>query len=227
MSGTYADLAGLVALADRYDAVVYVDDAHGIGVLGRDPGPTRPYGSGGGGVAAYQRVAVDRLVYVGGLSKAFSSMAALVTCSSRYPRRLFESATTMVFSGPIPVASLASALAGLDVNRQEGDALRARLHGLTARLVDGLHRLGFDVGEHRGFPIVNVVIGGPSAVTVASEVLWRAGVLATPSVFPAAPIESGGVRFTLTASNTEAEVDRVLEAMSAVREGVAEPVVLG
>jgi 7-keto-8-aminopelargonate synthetase-like enzyme/acyl-CoA synthetase (AMP-forming)/AMP-acid ligase II/acyl carrier protein len=220
MSGSSADLRALVAIAEHHDAVVYVDDAHGFGVLGADPGPDAPYGRGGGGLLRHAGVDRSRIVYVAGLSKAFSSMAAFVGCRDAAERHRFEMASTMIFSGPVPVASLASALAGLDVNATDGDRRRAHLWSLTERLLDGVRALGLTAENASGFPIVNVVLGPTDLVLAACDVLWEQGVLLTPAIFPAAPLNRGGVRFTLTADHTKAQVDRLLEALAVVRSTV-------
>jgi 7-keto-8-aminopelargonate synthetase-like enzyme/acyl-CoA synthetase (AMP-forming)/AMP-acid ligase II len=218
MSGNAVDLAPLVELADRHDATVYVDDAHGFGVLGERPGPGAPYGSRGNGVVRYRGLDYHRIVYVGGMSKAYSSLAAFVTCADEQERQQLEAASTMVFSGPIPVASLATALAGLEVNVWEGDELRSRVWSLTQRLLDGVRDLGLEVDNDSGFPIVNVVLGPTEVVTEACRVLWDHGVLLTPAVFPAAPLDRGGVRLTPTAANTEEQVDRALAGLREVRD---------
>ena len=216
MSGSSPDLRALVGIAEHHDAVVYVDDAHGFGILGADPGADAPYGRGGGGLPRHAGVDRSRIVYVAGLSKAFSSMAAFVGCRDDAERRRFELASTMVFSGPVPVASLASALAGLDVNAVDGDRRRAHLWSLTERLLDGVRTLGLTAGNASGFPIVNVALGPTDLVLAACDVLWERGVLLTPAIFPAAPLNQGGVRFTLTADHTAAQVDRLLEALAVV-----------
>ncbi len=218
MSGNAVDLAPLVELADRHDAIVYVDDAHGFGVLGEEPGPGAPYGRRGNGVVRYRGLDYRRIVYVGGMSKAYSSLAAFVTCSDEQERQQLEAASTMVFSGPIPVASLATALAGLEVNIWEGDDLRDRLWSLTQRLLHGVRDLGLEVDNESGFPIVNVVLGSTEVATEACRVLWDHGVLLTPAVFPAAPLDRGGVRLTPTAANTEEQVDRTLAGLREVRD---------
>jgi 7-keto-8-aminopelargonate synthetase-like enzyme/acyl-CoA synthetase (AMP-forming)/AMP-acid ligase II/acyl carrier protein len=220
MSGSTPDLRALVGIAEHHDAVVYVDDAHGFGVLGADPGPGAPYGRGGGGLLRHAGVDRSRIVYVAGLSKAFSSMAAFVGCRDDAERHRFEMASTMIFSGPVPVASLASALAGLDVNAVEGDRRRARLWSLTERLLDGVRALGLTSENASGFPIVNVVLGRTAHVLAACEVLWEHGILLTPAIFPAVPLHRGGVRFTLTADHTDAQVDHLLEALAVVRTAV-------
>jgi acyl carrier protein len=217
MSGSTADLAALVDIAERHDAVIYVDDAHGFGILGDEPDAEAPYGHGGGGLLRHAKVDQSRIVYVAGMSKAFSSMAAFVSCRDDEERHHFETASTMIFSGPIPVASLASALAGLDVNAVEGDLRRARLWTLTRRLLDGVEALGLTTENTSDFPIVNVVLGHTDLVLAACDVLWEHGMLLTPAIFPAAPLNHGGLRFTLTFDHTEAQVDRLLEALAVVR----------
>ncbi|HUP75923.1 MAG TPA: aminotransferase class I/II-fold pyridoxal phosphate-dependent enzyme [Acidimicrobiales bacterium] len=213
MPGTLPDIPGYAELARRYDATLYVDDAHGIGVLGEHPGPSMPYGSGGGGVVRYFGLDYDNIVYVAGLSKAFSSLGAFVTCRSPAERSLFLTASTMIFSGPIPVASLATALAGLRVNREEGDRLRRHVHRLTMRIIRGAHDAGLVVENEIGFPALTVVIGAVEQVVEACEVAWEHGILFTPAVFPAMPLERGGLRLSVTAANTDEDVDRVLDAL--------------
>ncbi len=213
MSGEYEDLPRLVELAERYDATIYVDDAHGFGIIGESPTDATPYGHRGNGLVRYHEVVYDRVVYVAGLSKAYSSMAAFVTCRDEADRSLFQNASTAVFSGPVPTASLASAIAGLTVNDREGDALRATVHRLTRRLVDGAREMGFEVDNDTGFPIITVILGGPGEVEQGCQVLWRHGILLTPALFPAAPLARGGVRLTTTAANTDAEVTAVLDGL--------------
>ena len=213
MPGTLPDIAGYAEVARRYDATLYIDDAHGIGVLGEHPGPNLPYGSGGGGVVRYFGLGYDNIVYVAGLSKAFSSLGAFVTCRSPEERSLFLTASTMIFSGPIPVASLATALAGLRVNREEGDELRRHIHRLTMRIIDGAHDAGLVVENEIGFPALTVMIGAVDQVVEACEVAWEHGILFTPAVFPAMPLDRGGLRLSVTAANTDDDVDRVLEAL--------------
>lgn len=128
-------------------------------------------------------------------------------------------ASTAGFSGPSPTASLASPLAGLRVSRDgEGAAIRRRLLGLTRELVEGARALGFAVDNNGLFPLVSVGIGAASDVVKAFNVLWEHGVLITPALFPAVPIDRGALRFTVTTANTEEQVRRAIEALRKVRE---------
>ena len=215
MSGAYPPLPEFVRLARKHGARVYVDDAHGLGIIGENPTPDNPYGDLGNGVVRYFGLRHDEdIVYVGGMSKAFSSMAAFVTCADEAERRRLSMASTSIFSGPCPTASLASALAGLRVSQgYEGAAIRRRLLNLTRRLVAGARAAGFAVDNNGLFPLISVRIGAVSDVVKVCNVLWEHGILITPALFPAVPIDRGALRFTVTAANTEEQVWSATEAL--------------
>jgi acyl carrier protein len=220
MSGAYPPLPEFARLARKHGARVYVDDAHGLGVIGENPTPDNPYGERGNGVVRHFGLRYgDDIVYVGGMSKAFSSMAAFVSCTDEDEKRRLAMASTAVFSGPCPTASLASALAGLKISQDdEGSVIRRRLLGLTRQLVEGARALGFGVDNNGLFPLVTVRIGAVPEVIKACNVLWEHGILITPALFPAVPVDCGGLRFTLTAANTEEQVWRAIAALRNVRE---------
>jgi 8-amino-7-oxononanoate synthase len=220
ISGLTAPLPEIVELASRYDALVYVDDAHGFGIIGENPSLHEPWGHRGNGVVRHFDLDYDNVIYVAGLSKAYSSLAAFVTANNATQRQMLQMSSTAVFSGPIPVASLASSLAGIEVNATEGDDLRRKLRTLTTRLVAGARDIGFEVRNPLAFPIVTVELGGLAAVEHGCRVLWEQGILLTPAVFPAAPLDRGGVRFTVTAANTAAEVEGLLNGLVEVRDAL-------
>jgi 7-keto-8-aminopelargonate synthetase-like enzyme len=130
MSGAYPPLPELARLAKQYNAWVYMDDAHGIGIIGENPTPEMPYGTKGNGIVRHFGLdyARDRLIYVSGLSKSYSSFGAFITCVDEEMKNRFKTASTFIFSGPSPVASLASAIAGLKLNRREGDEWRKQVY---------------------------------------------------------------------------------------------------
>ena len=220
MSGAYPPLPEFARLARKHGARVYVDDAHGLGVIGENPTPDNPYGELGNGVVRHFGLRHgSNIVYVGGMSKAFSSMAAFVSCADEDEKRRLSMASTAVFSGPCPTASLASALAGLRISQNdEGSVIRRRLLGLTRQLVAGTRDLGFAVDNNGLFPLVSVRIGAVPDVVKACNVLWEHGILITPALFPAVPVDRGALRFTLTAAHTEEQVRLAIEALRKVRE---------
>ncbi|MFI4995275.1 MAG: aminotransferase class I/II-fold pyridoxal phosphate-dependent enzyme, partial [Hyphomicrobiales bacterium] len=224
MGGAYPPLPAYVRLAKEHNATVYIDDAHGFGILGERPDETQPYGYGGGGIVrrfglGYE---ADRIVYVAGLSKAFSSYAAFVTCSDPQMKARLQASGPYVFSGPTSTASLATALAGLRLNRTIGDERRARILRLTRRLVKEASVLGFEVDNEGDFPIVGVVMGPWDQMMTACRILWEHDILVTPATFPAVPMNRNLVRFSITAANTEVEVSQAIAALAAVRRAVGD-----
>jgi len=220
MSGVYPPLPEFARLAKQYNATVYMDDAHGMGVIGERPSATKPYGYKGNGIVNHFGLdyAADRLVYVAGLSKSYSSFGAFITCTDEATKNRFRSASTFIFSGPSPTASLASALAGIHLNQREGETWRDQIYFLTHRLITGAKAMGYEVINDNYFPIVCVVIGKTREVIEACQILWEYGILITPALYPIVPKEKGLLRFSITAANTVEEIDRSLAALAAVRE---------
>jgi 7-keto-8-aminopelargonate synthetase-like enzyme len=215
-------LPAYARLAREYNATVYVDDAHGFGVVGAAPDEDLPYGYGGVGIVRhmgldYER---DRIIYVAGLSKAFSSYAAFVTCQDEKMKMMLQTSGPYLFSGPTAVACLATALAGLRLNRRDGDARRRHIHRLTRRLVREAVSIGFKVDNDSEFPIVGVVMGGWEEMVTACRILWDHDILITPATFPAVPPTRNLVRFSITAANTEQEMDQAIRALEAVWEAL-------
>jgi len=219
MSGNYPPLPDFARLAKTYNALVYMDDAHGIGIVGENPTPEMPYGYKGNGIVNHFGLDYeqDRMIYVAGLSKSYSSFGAFITCTDEAIKNKFKTASTFIFSGPSPVASLASAIAGLKLNQIEGEQWRQQVYRLTYKLVTESKGMGFEVVNENFFPIVGVVIGNTKQVIAACHILWEYGILITPAIFPIVPLDRGLLRFSITAANTEPEIDRALESLQAVR----------
>ncbi len=222
MTAEYVNLPAYSELAKKYNAVLFVDDAHGFGVIGESPTQERPYGNKGSGIVKYYGMDYekDRIIYVAGLSKAYSSYAAFITCFNEEMRLVLQTSSPYIFSGPVPTATLASSLAGLRVNEKEGEAIRDRLYRLTKKFVTEARALGFEVDNNTYFPIVFVVIGKLEDTIKASQIAWEHGLIFTPGVFPAAPANRGGLRFSVTAVNTETEIDSAIRALEEIRKTI-------
>src|SRR3954449_6831703 len=157
MTGNAIELAQFARLAREYDALLYVDDAHGFGVIGeRSADELTPYGMRGNSVVRHAGETYDHVLLVGGLSKAYSSLAAFLTCPPDLKRLLKVAAPPYLYSGPSPVASLATVIAGLEVNERRGEEIRHDLHAKTARVLETLERLGVHTPNQSGFPVIEV-----------------------------------------------------------------------
>ncbi|KKR45716.1 MAG: 7-keto-8-aminopelargonate synthetase-like protein enzyme [Parcubacteria group bacterium GW2011_GWB1_40_14] len=217
MTGDYADLPKLVELAKKYDAMVYVDDAHGFGVVGEKPDERNPQGYKGNGVVKYYGMSYDNIIYVGGCSKAYSSLAAFIGCTNEMKKFLEAFATPYDLSGPCPTASLATMLKGLEINEKRGDEYREKLWKLTERAIDGIRKLGFTVINKTGFPIVSVVIGDTDKLIDTANILYEKGILVTVAPFPMVKRGEECHRITLTSANTEQEVDQLIGAFAEIK----------
>ena len=129
-------------------------------------------------------------------------------------RHLKISAPPYLFSGPVPVASLATALAGLDVNAERGDALRARLYAGTCRVLDHLRTLRVTTPNRTGFPLVEVPLRDPALLHTVGRALQSRGIYVTLAPYPGVPRDEVGFRIQLTAANTDDQIDDLLDALT-------------
>jgi 8-amino-7-oxononanoate synthase len=218
MTGDYASMPKLVDIAKKYEAIVYIDDAHGFGVVGENPDNDLPLGYKGNGIIKHFGMNYDNVLYVGGCSKAYSSLAAFVACSNEMKTFLEGIATPYDLSGPCPTASLATLLKGLEINEKRGDQYRKKLWGLTNRAILGLRKLGFTVLNKTGFPIVLVHIGNTEDLIKTANMLYDDGILVTAAPYPMVKKGEEAHRLTFTSANTEEEIDSLLAAFKKVRE---------
>jgi 8-amino-7-oxononanoate synthase len=218
MTGNAPDIAAFARVAREHGALLYVDDAHGFGVIGERPTADMPYGHRGNSVIRHAGETYENVVLVGGFSKAYSSLLAFVACPTEVKDLLKVAAPPYLYSGPSPVASLATVLAGFDVNERRGDAIRRDLHDMTARILDTLHRLGVARPNRSGFPIIEVPLRDHTRIAAVGELLYRRGVYVTLAAFPLVPKDEVGFRFQVTAANTHAEVDMAIAGIEALAE---------
>jgi 8-amino-7-oxononanoate synthase len=219
MTGDIPHLAGIADLCRAYDATLYLDDAHGFGVIGERPDPSVPYGRRGNAVVRHRAESYDNLVLVAGLSKAYSSLLAFVAGPPALKRYLKVAAVPYLFSGPSPYASLASATAGLDVNERRGDDLRAAVHRMTARILDHVHGLGVLTLNTAGTPIVELPVAPELDLVEVAEDLWRRGLYVTLAPYPGIARDLVGFRVQVTAAHTEAQVDRLIDTLTDLAAG--------
>jgi 8-amino-7-oxononanoate synthase len=219
MTGNAPDVRAFAAVAREHGALLYIDDAHGFGVIGeRRPDEPCSYGSRGNSVVRHFDESYDHIVLVGGFSKSYSSLLAFIACPTDVKDLLKVAAPPYLYSGPSPVASLATVLAGFDVNERRGDELRGELCVRTARVLDCLKRLGVYTPNTSGLPIIEVPLRDYQRIGEVGHVLYERGVYVTLAAYPLVPKHEVGFRVQVTAANTDAEIDSLIAALELLAE---------
>ncbi|MDO9243183.1 MAG: 8-amino-7-oxononanoate synthase [Rhodocyclaceae bacterium] len=207
MDGDIAPLPELLALAERYDAWLVVDDAHGFGVLGPE---------GRGTLAHYGLKPTGRLLVMGTLGKAAGVAGAFVAGDNPVIEWLTQKARTAMFTTAAPPMLAATLLTSLQLI-ETGDDRRAHLQSLIVRLRSGLAPLCARTGWRMlpsTTPIQPLVIGENHASVALAEALKQRGIWVPAIRPPTVPEGLARLRISLSALHTEAQVDRLLEALS-------------
>jgi 8-amino-7-oxononanoate synthase len=219
ITGNPPDLPAFAALAREHDAILYLDDAHGFGIVGeRDGYDPTPYGRRGNAIVRWFGESYDHIVLTAGFSKAYSSLLAFVTCSPELKRYLKVMVPSYVYSGPVPVASLATALAGLEVNQRRGDELRTVLWQRTQTLLEHLDKLGIATTNTSGLPVVELAVADPADLDPVGRHLFAHGIHVALAPYPVVPRQEVGFRIQLTAAHTVDQVDHLLDVLQEVND---------
>jgi glycine C-acetyltransferase len=204
MDGDIAKLPEIVEAAEDADAIVYVDDAHGSGVLGRNGRGTVDH------FGLHGRVQVQ----VGTLSKAIGVLGGYVAGSRSLRTVLEHKARPFLFSTSAPPAVAAACIAAIDVLETEPQLIE-RLWDNARFFKDGLAKLGFNIG-HSETPITPVIAGKGALAMKLSDRLFEEGVFAQGIGFPTVPEDLSRVRTIVTAGHTRDELETCLAAFEKV-----------
>ena len=204
MDGEEAPLVALADACDRHDALLLVDDAHGLGVLGAQ----------GGGSLAAQGVGARVELLMGTLGKALGTSGAFVAGDAALIETLIQHARTYIYTTAQPPALAAATLASLRIAREEGWR-REQLAALVQRLRAGAAALGLTLPDSRT-AIQPLVLGGASTALAWADALRTRGILVPAIRPPTVPRGSARLRITLSAAHTDADVDRLLAALAEV-----------
>jgi 8-amino-7-oxononanoate synthase len=219
MTGNMPDLAAFTRVAREHGALLYVDDAHGFGLIGeRGPGESTPYGSKGNSIVCHTGESYDDIILVSGFSKAYSSLLAFLALPTALKNHLKVAAPPYLYSGPSPTASLATVLAGFRVNAARGEAIRAELHRMTARVLETAHALDLRTPNRSGLPIIEIPVGRPDQIDAVGEYLFDRGIYVTLAAYPLVPRSEVGFRVQVTAANTDEQIDLLCTVLAEVAE---------
>ncbi len=218
MTGNFPDLSEYARICRENDALLYVDDAHGFGVIGESPGPSAPYGRRGNSIVRYLVETYDNVILVGGFSKSYSSLLAFMALPTGLKNHLKVAAAPYLYSGPSPTASLATVLAGFRVNDAEGDDLRLSLARKTRRILDRIDELGLGSLNSSGLPIIELPLGPADDIDTVGRFLFDRGIYVTLAAYPLVPRSQVGFRIQVTAANADAEIDQLIEVLGELAE---------
>ncbi|MGH9416624.1 MAG: glycine C-acetyltransferase [Terriglobales bacterium] len=204
MDGDIAPLPGLCELAEKYGAVMMVDDAHASGVLGKNGRGTVDH------FGLHGRVDVQ----VGTLSKAIGALGGYVAGSADLIEFLYLRGRPFLFSTSHPPSVAATCIAAFQVLEDEPERIQ-RLWDNTKFFKSGLKKLGFDTGMSET-PITPVMVGDGRKAMEFSRALFQQGLLATALAFPTVPEGHARLRTIVTATHTEAELSEALGILEKV-----------
>jgi 7-keto-8-aminopelargonate synthetase-like enzyme len=213
MSGELPPLRDMHRLALANDAILYVDDAHGTGVLG-DHGR----GTVQGNLGTY-----ENLFVIGSLSKAFSCLGGFVGCPKEFHQLLKIRSNSYIFGGPVAPCYLEGVCAVVDIlMSDEYDALKASLQANLDRLVSGARDLGLLVLGGLT-PIISVLVGDEEATLRAGMFVFEKGFYVQSVTFPAVPYHAGVLRIQANANHTPDQIDGLVAALAELRKHVPLP----
>ncbi len=213
MSGALPPLADLNEVCLRHNAVLYVDDAHGTGVLGHH----------GRGTVHDALGSYDNALVIGSLSKAFSCFGGFIGCPEAFKQLLKIRSNTYIFGGPVPPPYLdAICVVCAILMSPEYEQIRARLENNLQMLTQGAEMLGLTVLGGQT-PIISVLVGDEDATLNAGHFLFQRGFYVQSVTFPAVPYHAGVLRIQVNANHLPVAIQGLLDALGALKEEISLP----
>lgn len=209
MDGDLAHLPEIVALAKEFNALTYVDDAHGSGVLGRS----------GRGTVDHFNLHGEIDFTIGTLSKALGVVGGYVACSHVVKEYLSFKARPLLFSTMLPPAVAGALLEAITI-LEETDEYTKRLWDNANYFKAKAKDLGFDIG-HSETPITPLFVYDEAKTVEFSQRLLENGVFVSPIVFPTVPVGLGRLRIMISATHTKEQLDQALTIIEDVGKALA------
>lgn len=199
MEGDVARLLEMRALADKYKAALYLDEAHSVGVLGKS----------GRGTAEHFGNKVQPDLTMCTFSKTFGSIGGYVAGPAEVIDYIKHFARPLIFSASMPPANLASVMASLDILEAEPERV-LRLQEIARKMIDGFQSLGFDTGVTET-PIIPLVTGTPEQTIRFWHALFNRGIYTNPVIPPAVPPNRCLIRTSYMSLHTDDDLDFFLK----------------
>ncbi len=198
MEGDIAKLPQIRALADRYGARIYLDEAHAMGVIGN---------TGRGTTEHFGNADLADIVMCT-FSKSFGSIGGFVASDSEVIDYIRHFARPLIFSASMPPANIAAVMASLEIIKQEPERVH-RLQAIAKKMLSGFKAMGFEIGTAET-PIVPLLIGDFEKTFLFWKAMFERGVYVNPVVTPAVPPNRSLIRTSYMAIHTDEELDTIL-----------------
>lgn len=201
MEGDIANLPEIVRLKEKYNASIFVDEAHGLGVLGNM----------GRGTCDHFGVTKDVDLIMGTFSKSLATIGGFVAGDKEVINYIRHNARSYIFSASNTPAATAAAIEALHIIKEEPERLE-NLWKVTNYALKNFRELGFEIGA-TSTPIIPIYIRDTDKTFMVTKMLWDEGIFVNPVVPPACSPQDTLIRFSLMATHTKEQVDRALEGM--------------
>lgn len=197
MEGDVANMPEIVALAKKYNANIMIDEAHGLGVLGKN--------FSGKGVHDHFGVTDDMDLIMGTFSKSLASIGGFIAANSTITDYLRHNSRAYIFTASATPAATAAASAALDILIAEPERIE-RLWTLTNYALDGFRSMGCEIG-HTSTPIIPLFIRDNEKTFMITKILFDEGIFVNPVVAPAVSPNDTLIRYSLMATHTKEQID--------------------
>ncbi len=199
MEGDIVKLPEIVALAEKYNAEIMVDDAHSLGVIGKN----------GSGTASHFGLTDKVDLIMGTFSKSFASLGGFIAADKEVINYIKHNSRTLIFSASMTPASVATVLKAIEITETEPERIE-KLWENTNYALEGFKSMGFNTGKSES-PIIPLFIGDDVKALTLTQMLFEDGVFINPVVSPAVPKEDALIRYSLMATHTKEQVDISIE----------------
>ncbi|MBD8348009.1 MULTISPECIES: serine palmitoyltransferase [unclassified Dysgonomonas] len=206
MEGDVINLPGIVELSKKYNANIMIDEAHGLGVFGRD--------FNGKGVHDHFGLTDNMDLIMGTFSKSLASIGGFIAAEETIIDYLRHNSRPYIFSASVTPGATAAANAALDILMSEPDRVE-NLWNITNYALNGFRQLGCEIG-HTSSPIIPLYIRDNEKTFIITRTLFEEGIFVNPVVSPAVAPKDTLIRFSLMATHTKEQVDIALDKIGAI-----------
>ena len=204
MEGDIAKLPEIVSLSEKYRASIMVDDAHALGVIGKN----------GSGTASHFGLTEKVDLIMGTFSKSLASIGGFIAADKTVINYIKHNSRSLMFSASMTPSSAASVLAAIEIMENEPERI-SHLMNITQYARTRFNEMGFDTGKSQS-PIIPLFIRDDIKALQMAQQLLEEGVFINPVVSPAVPKEDCIIRFSLMATHSYEQVDRAIEKITSV-----------